>query len=277
MAIKVRLREEARRLGIAVLMETNDRGLLDVERFDREPDRPLFHGLAGRLDSRALRGLSAYEKVPTVLAIIGDISLRGAASLVDVETTLRTWPQLASAVALGSAINADAARRIALDKFRESGRFYVDLERMIADGAGVQLESSSPCAVSSEEATEDAFASARVESGPLEQRELERIVGWAGMAPSGGNAQPWRFVYWQKVGKLEFWLARERATSSLDFAERGSLVALGAAIENARLAASTLGRPLSFELSPIADEDLVATMRFANDGIANRLAQMIFD
>jgi hypothetical protein len=26
-------------------METSDRGVLDVERFDLEPDRPIFHGL----------------------------------------------------------------------------------------------------------------------------------------------------------------------------------------------------------------------------------------
>ncbi|MBP2579530.1 hypothetical protein J3A78_007665 [Streptomyces sp. PvR006] len=32
-------------------METNDRGLLDVKRFDLEPDRPLFYGRAG--DARA--------------------------------------------------------------------------------------------------------------------------------------------------------------------------------------------------------------------------------
>jgi len=31
-------------------METSDRGLLDVERFDKEPSRPPFHGLVGELD-----------------------------------------------------------------------------------------------------------------------------------------------------------------------------------------------------------------------------------
>ena len=28
-------------------MATSDRGLFDIERFDLDPDRPLFHGLAG--------------------------------------------------------------------------------------------------------------------------------------------------------------------------------------------------------------------------------------
>ena len=46
--MKVRVREEARARGIPVLMETSDRGLFDVERFDVEPERPLFHGTARR-------------------------------------------------------------------------------------------------------------------------------------------------------------------------------------------------------------------------------------
>ena len=264
LSMKVRLREEARRLGIPVLMETNDRGLLDVERFDREPDRPLFHGLAGQLDSRSLRDLTAYEKVPTVLAIVGDISPRGAASLLDVESTLRGWPQLASAVALGSALNTHAARRIALEQFRESGRFYVDLDQLIGDGASTDVAKISAHAAPSSDvaAGYDSRSLEPLESGPLGETELFKIVTWAALAPSGGNAQPWRFAYRQKAGKLEFWLAPERATSSLDFAHRGSLVALGAAVENARLAATTLGRQVAIELSPADDENRVAVMQF---------------
>ncbi|HEY6887942.1 MAG TPA: ThiF family adenylyltransferase, partial [Solirubrobacter sp.] len=45
--IKVALRERARAAGIPVVMATSHRGMLDVERFDREPERPAFHGLLG--------------------------------------------------------------------------------------------------------------------------------------------------------------------------------------------------------------------------------------
>ena len=51
-------------------METSDRGLLDVERFDLEPDRPLFHGLLAGVDTQAISGLSARDKVPYVLRIL---------------------------------------------------------------------------------------------------------------------------------------------------------------------------------------------------------------
>ena len=108
LAMKVRVREEARKRRVPVLMESSDRGMLDIERFDEEPDRPVFHGLAGDLDAASLSGLSTYEKVPIVMAILGgtSISKRMAASLVDVDATLKTWPQLASGVALGGALNA---------------------------------------------------------------------------------------------------------------------------------------------------------------------------
>lgn len=57
LAMKVLVRERARVLRIPVVMETNDRGMLDVERFDREPDRPVLHGLLGSTRAADLSGL----------------------------------------------------------------------------------------------------------------------------------------------------------------------------------------------------------------------------
>jgi molybdopterin/thiamine biosynthesis adenylyltransferase len=65
--MKFRLRQEARKRGIPVLMETSDRGMLDIERFDLEPARPMFHSLVPELDPEHLAGLTTQEKVPIVL------------------------------------------------------------------------------------------------------------------------------------------------------------------------------------------------------------------
>src|SRR5262249_9107049 len=43
--LKIAIREYARDNRIPVLMETSDRGLLEIERFDLEPERPILHGL----------------------------------------------------------------------------------------------------------------------------------------------------------------------------------------------------------------------------------------
>ena len=114
--VKVLVREAARARGIPVIMETSDRGVLDVERFDLEPDRPIFHGILGDLDSTALAGLSLAEKSIFVLRLLGanEVSSRGAASLFELGTTITGWPQLASEVTLGAVTTAAAVRRLGL-------------------------------------------------------------------------------------------------------------------------------------------------------------------
>jgi hypothetical protein len=252
--MKVLLREEAKKRRIAVLMETSDRGLFDVERFDLEPERPMFHGLVGELRAEQLSGLTTYEKVPVVLAIIGGetMSPRLAGSLVDVDATLKTWPQLASAVALGGAINTDVARRILLGSFKGSGRYFVDFEDIIADGREVALpsvghETSKTIAPSS---TRPRRNSRRALHGALTRDQLDQIVHAASLAPSGGNVQPWRFVFDEAESRLQCWLVPERARTFLDFQRRASHLAFGALAENVRLASAREGFEAVIEAFP---------------------------
>jgi molybdopterin/thiamine biosynthesis adenylyltransferase/predicted GNAT family N-acyltransferase len=132
--VKIAARERARELGIPVVMDANDRGLLDVERFDHEPDRPLLHGLLGDIHSKELRELSFEEKVALILAMVdaGRISPELAASIPEIGRTLSSWPQLASGVALGGALTAEASRRILLGQLCDSGRYYTDFEVLLA-------------------------------------------------------------------------------------------------------------------------------------------------
>ncbi|MFI5642513.1 GNAT family N-acetyltransferase [Streptomyces goshikiensis] len=132
--VKIAARERARALGIPVVMDANDRGLLDVERFDLEPDRPLLHGRLGDATSRDLADLTPQEAVDVILTMVDRerISPELSASISRIGVTLSSWPQLASGVALGGALTADAARRILLGLPRPSGRFYTDLELLTA-------------------------------------------------------------------------------------------------------------------------------------------------
>src|SRR5690554_2369801 len=133
--IKIVSRYKARELRVPVVMDTNDRGMLDIERFDLEPDRNILHGLADGLDPNSIRDLTNEEKVPYILRMIGgeQLSTRLKASMIEVEQSINTWPQLASSVTLGGAITTDVARRILLDYLKVSGRFYVDVEDIIKD------------------------------------------------------------------------------------------------------------------------------------------------
>ncbi|MFI5801265.1 ThiF family adenylyltransferase [Streptomyces sp. NPDC051561] len=128
--VKVAAREHARALRIPVVMDANDRGLLDVERFDLEPNRPVLHGLLGDTTSQDLTDLTHEQAIDVILTMVDRdrISPQLTAAITEIGTTLSSWPQLASGVALGGALTAEAARHILLGGPRPSGRFYTDLE-----------------------------------------------------------------------------------------------------------------------------------------------------
>ena len=132
---KVSSRVKARELMIPVVMDTNDRGMLDIERFDLEPTRPILHGLVGELTPGEIRALTNAEKMPLILKIVGadTISDRLRTSMSELGKTLKNLPQLASSVVLGGAITTDAVRRILLDQYPHSGRYYIDTDMLISD------------------------------------------------------------------------------------------------------------------------------------------------
>jgi hypothetical protein len=133
--MKLLARQRARERRIPVVMETSDRGLVDIERFDLQPERPLFHGLLKKIDAERLRGLTREEALPHVAEVIGQKSMspRLRQSMPQIGRTLSSWPQLASDVALGGALVANVVCRILLGQLTNSGRFYVDIEAIISD------------------------------------------------------------------------------------------------------------------------------------------------
>ena len=127
--MKALLREGARARRIPVLMATSERGLVDVERFDLQPRRPILHGLLGELDIALLPEMSSREKVPHLLRFLEAelLSPRVAASVIEIDRTLSTWPQLSGDVVLGATLVAEAVRRIGLGEGLQSGRIRVDV------------------------------------------------------------------------------------------------------------------------------------------------------
>ncbi|MFZ1693420.1 MAG: hypothetical protein WAT74_09505, partial [Flavobacteriales bacterium] len=117
-----------------VVMDTSDRGLIDVERFDLEPERPILHGLLNHLDLKAVEGPMSREQLIQYLMFMVDedaLSERMKESIPEIGRTISTWPQLGGHVMLGGAVTAEAARRIALGEMTWSGRWYLDLEHLL--------------------------------------------------------------------------------------------------------------------------------------------------
>ena len=137
--MKINSRFVCRHHGIPVIMATDlgDRVMLDIERFDIEPSRPLFHGLVD-IDHSKLKGLAkdgALKEKWLELAgqVIGSANLpeRLSESFKQVGKTLDGVPQLGSTAALAGAVATYAIRQIACRHEMSSGRYFVDLEKLI--------------------------------------------------------------------------------------------------------------------------------------------------
>lgn len=131
---KIYARQKAKELGIPVVMNSSDRGTTDVERFDLDANLPILHGMIDHLDlNLAKKAKTNLEKVPFLLAMIGPetSSKRLMESMPEIGETISTWPQLASGVILGGGICTDVCRRILLNQFTNSGRYFVDPEGLI--------------------------------------------------------------------------------------------------------------------------------------------------
>lgn len=282
--VKVLVRERAKAHRIPLLMETSDRGMLDIERYDLEPDRPTFHGLLGGVTSADLKALPPQARVPLVLRIVGQggLSGRAAASLLEVRESLSSWPQLASSVALGGALSTDAARRILLGQLTTSGRFFTDLEVTVRDGGAADLTSAREldrALVREGRITQSLPKPVRADR-IVTARDVRRIVAHGVLAPSRGNAQPWRFVarlpLLHRPARVRCYAAGE--PSFLDVERSLTHIAIGAAVENMELAARAGG--IRVEARPFPDprdEALVCELHLVVDGVAHdhRLAAHI--
>ena len=232
--MKAILRERARARAIPVLMATSDRGLVDVERFDLDPRRPILHGLLGNVDPASLAKMTSGEKVPHLLRFLQarHLSPRGAASLLEIDRTLSTWPQVSGDVAAGAPVIAEAVRRLGLGEHLPSGRVRLDV--------GAALDR-----LADPELPDDDAPSQPDYSNPEWPGVAGTIAAAAIRAPSASNAQPWHIDAGPDAVTIR--LAIEH-TSILDVEHRASAVALGAALFNAKVAAAAqhvLG-PVSF-------------------------------
>lgn len=271
--VKILCRIKARELDVPVLMEASDRGTMDVERFDLEPERPIMHGWLQhlRLDMKVLKGLkTAEEKLPYMLPISGmdTLSARMKASMVEIEQTITTWPQLATAVTLGGALTADTCRRIFLGQFTDSGRYFIDLEQLVPDTRPKQEfipSDPEPLLTLDEMKTLASEALSKLApAGRIPDADIVRqLVEAAIKAPSAGNNQPWKWH--QQDNCLFLFHDKNRSKSFGDFEDIASYVALGSAIENFELAAADLKVGTKIHYQPLGkDKKLTAVVQFTD-------------
>ena len=268
--MKIISRFKARELQIPVVMDTSDRGMLDVERYDLEPERAVLHGTVADVNPNNIKSLTNEEKIPLMLQMLGleNISLRGKVSMLEVQQTINTWPQLASSVVLGGAVGADVCRRILLNQFHESGRYYIDLEELISDKSAkpasshqIPVNPFKPLSVTEMLSVINQNDISDTLTVIPDDETVKELVNAACLAPSTGNDQPWKWLY--TAGNLNLFHDQSRSFSFGDFQKIASYISFGAAFENLYLQALGKGLEANCSFNTNNEESsLVATITF---------------
>jgi molybdopterin/thiamine biosynthesis adenylyltransferase len=268
--IKILCRTKAKNYEIPVLMEASDRGTIDIERFDLEPERPILHGKIEHLDLSKVKYLKTNEdKVPYILPIAGveTLSTRMKASMLEIQQTITSWPQLASAVTYGGGITADLSRRILLDQLHVSGRFFVDMEEIICDPIDQEKEIKPPVIEKgiSFDDIEGILGQVTYRSNPealvLSQQELDDLIATAQRGSSAGNNQPWKWFYQQ--GKLFLFHDTERSFSFANQDNGVAYIGFGLTLESIRLKAQCMNLTVDEQTFPDPSiPALIAVLQF---------------
>ena len=136
-SLKILARLEAKKNKIPFIMVTDNAEIimLDIERYDINPNYPIFHGLAGDIENKTMENLTKEERVELATRIVGkeNVTPRMSQSLREVGHSLVSWPQLATTVFAGGGVGAYVAKQIALGNKISSKRFIINIDEKLVD------------------------------------------------------------------------------------------------------------------------------------------------
>jgi nitroreductase len=277
--LKVQLRLMAQRHGRPLLMATNlgDTVLIDVERWDLREDG--LEPFLGQLDGVSLpdlmrTGLSPEDTSRFAAQVIGvdNVPLRALASLPLINRELAGRPQVASTASMAAGAAAMAARSVLLGAPLRSGRYRVSLTEALGlpDDRGdageraaimARLRPGGPGA-GPRPVLQDLSALASDGTGLT----LTRLAGYATLAPSPHNTQPWRFRV--ADGTLTISPDPSRALAVADPHGRALTISLGCSAMSALVAAAAAGLSLTVEITPGGDVRLLLDGTEADPALA---------
>jgi hypothetical protein len=136
LAMKWGLREHARDKKIPLVMATDneERGVVDVERYDITPDQIFFNGRLGGITLENLKGLSKIETGQMIGKMVGEENAtdKMRKSLGEIGKTIVSWPQLGGTAMVNGGAAAYVIRQIIYGEGIQSGRIMIPID-MIAD------------------------------------------------------------------------------------------------------------------------------------------------
>lgn len=137
--MKIQLRICARRHRIPVVMaaDNGDGVVVDIERYDLEPDRPLMHGDVPEGELLAIRpGTPRHIAARIISKWVKpeNIAERMMESLMELGSTLYTWPQLGNAATMAGSIMSYVVRRIAVGLPVVQGKVVITPDALFVPG-----------------------------------------------------------------------------------------------------------------------------------------------
>jgi hypothetical protein len=135
LAVKYLIREHAKKLGIAVVMATDngDNGLVDIERYDLDSNIEPFQGRWGSVTYEDLAHLDKREAGRMITRYVGpeNVAQRMQESLFEIGKTIVSWPQLGGAALLNGVAMAYCVRKILTGQPVENNRAFISLDEML--------------------------------------------------------------------------------------------------------------------------------------------------
>ncbi len=138
LAVKYLIRQEAKKRGIPVVMgaDNGDNAVVDVERYDLDPNLAFFHGRLGDVTYEELSKLDKFGIGRTITQHIGpeNVTIKMQESLLEMGKTIVSWPQLGGAALINGAAVAYTIRKILNGQSIEKNRALVSLDEKLDPG-----------------------------------------------------------------------------------------------------------------------------------------------
>jgi molybdopterin/thiamine biosynthesis adenylyltransferase len=134
-AVKYLIREQAKKHRIAVVMaaDNGDNAVVDVERYDIDPQPEFFHGRMGEVSYDSLSKLDKFGIGKMITKLVGpeNVTERMQLSLLEMGKTIVSWPQLGGAALVNGAAVAYCVRKILNGQPLENSRALVSLDEKL--------------------------------------------------------------------------------------------------------------------------------------------------
>lgn len=135
LAAKYLIRQRAQKHHLAVVMaaDNGDNGVVDIERYDEDPNTPFFHGRMGDITYESLSKLDKFGIGKMITQLVGpeNVTERMQQSLLQMGKTIVSWPQLGGAALLNGSAVAYCVRKILNHQPLESNRAILSLDEKL--------------------------------------------------------------------------------------------------------------------------------------------------